>query len=219
MNAALTIQFNCPNFLLKQIQSIRTHVKSEFHLYVFDNSTKQSICEENKQIAINNGAFYHRLRITEGDPSRHHGLAINSAFSRLVDYEKVLLFDHDIFPFRHDNIFSKYDDYDFAGIAQEKAGTTYLAPILFLINNYQKWREQLNMLPCAALDTGGMMDAVLKTAKVAYINEQLRNENGIEYAEVDDGWMHFIKGSGWDGNPNHSSRINNLLQILKTLQK
>jgi hypothetical protein len=219
MNAAFTIQFNCPDFLLKQINSIRKYVKSEFHLYVFDNSDKQSVCEKNKQIAINNGAFYHRLRILEGDPSRHHGLAINAAFEKLSNYKKVLLFDHDIFPYKNDDIFNKYNDFDFAGIAQIKADTTYLAPILFLVNDYQKWSEKINMLPCAALDTGGMMNDVLKTAKVAHINEYLRNIEDVEYSEVDDSWMHFIKGSGWDRNPNHEDRIKKLLGHLKKIQK
>ena len=215
----LTINFNNARLLQKQVELLRKYVKGDFDFYVGDNSTDeyQSACI--KRICEDSLSLHHRLNIKEGDPSRHHGMALNNCLDilRIFGYEQVLVIDHDCMPFKPTDIFGKYIDYDFAGIHQIKGDSVYLAPIVLLINNFTKISDQVNMLPCAHMDTGGSMCDLLKVRKVKYVNEFLKETDTCYYAEVDDSFMHFIKGSGWDNNPNHHNRIESLYLKLEEL--
>ena len=215
MRAILTINFNNARLLQRQVELLRKYVKGDFDFYVGDNSTDeyQSACI--KRVCVDSHSEHIRLNIKEGDPSRHHGMALNKCLEQLYTYDQILVLDHDCMPFKPTDIFGKYIDYDFAGIHQIKGDNVYLAPILFLVNMFDG--VYLNMLPCAHMDTGGSMCDLLKVRKVKYVNEFLKETDTCYYAEVDDSFMHFIKGSGWDHNPNHQNRIENLYLKLEEL--
>jgi len=216
MKAILTINFNGARLLQKQVELLRRFVKGEFDFFVGDNSKDPYQSESIQRICEDSKSTYIKLSIREGDPSRHNGLALNECLSRLKEYDQVLIIDHDCFPFKEADIFNKYLDFDFAGIHQLKGNDVYIAPIFCLVNNFKNL-DYIDMLPSRHMDTGGAMMEILLTKKVKFVNEFLIGEGLCYYAEVDDSFMHFVKGSGWDGNPNHEVRINLLYEKLEEL--
>lgn len=217
MNAILTINFNNARLLQKQVECLTRFIMGRFEFIIGDNSTDEYQSECIKRICEDSYSRHVRLNIKEGDPSRHHGIALNYCLNLLSAYDQVLIIDHDCMPYKPTSIFNKYKEFDFAGIHQIKADSIYLAPIFLLINNFNKICDQVNMLPCAHMDTGGSNCDLLKTHKVKYVNEFLKETETCYYADVDDSFMHFIKGSGWDHNPNHQNRIENLYLKLEEL--
>jgi hypothetical protein len=217
MRAILTINYNGARLLNKQVETLRRFVKGPFDFHVGDNSTDSYQSECIQRICEDSNSTYIKLNFHEGDPSRHHGRALNHCLNMLHYYDQVLILDHDCIPYRSVDIFEKYNEFDFAGIHQIKGDSVYLAPIFLLINKFNTIYNRLDLLPCAHMDTGGSLKDLLAVSKVKYVNEFLMETPSCYYAQVDDSFMHFIKGSGWDGNPNHESRINSLYEKLEEL--
>lgn len=215
--AIVTINYNKARFLQKQLELFRKFMPVEFDFIVGDNSTIGVESEGMRRMCVDAGVQYVKLdHSNEYNPSVHHAKAINTIISRMPKCDQVLLVDHDVFPFKPIRIFDDYQHYDFAGVKQIRGDVVYLAPCLLLINNFSAHKKEMNMLPVPGLDTGGSMSELLLKSKVKYISEMEATEelNEIDYSILDGNFMHFVKGSGWDNNPNHKERIEWLFNEL-----
>ena len=225
--AAAIVQYNGDIFLEKQIERLRKYVTlnmgDTLDIIVADNSDPAR-CNEchggkaNKNAAIcsNNGAIYMPMEFREGDNSTHHAMALNHIYHNYrSNFNGLLFLDHDIFPFNKTDILVNLPGHTFVGLAQEKGGAKYLHPALLGIN-LDLMQQDLNFLPTGGLDTGGQLAPLINDGNTKWLSLQYRNEgNDTFYEIIGDEWMHFVKGSNWNGNPNHKKRLKYLFSELE----
>lgn len=222
------VNYNSPKFLEPQIIRLRKYLKlndgDTLDIIVADNSRRGSAIKLNKQTCEKLGAIYIKFHFDEGDYSSHHALALNEIVKQYRDnFNSLLLIDHDIFLFDYSDILLRAGDRRFIGLAQNKIGRTYLHPGLLLINLDAVQNIEFNFLPCDGMDTGGQMCDVVEKSKVEYLNvfyTEYETEGLKDFYEViDNTWMHFVKGSNWNKNKNHSIRIEYLTNELERISK
>jgi hypothetical protein len=225
--AVAIVNYNCPKYLETQVLRLRKYIKlnegDSLDIILGDNSRKGSAIKKNQEICKELGVIYKRFHFDEGDYSSHHALALNEILkSWKHNFNSLLLIDHDIFLFDYSDIFLRTRERDFAGLAQNKIGRTYLHPGLLLINLDKVSSVDFNFLPCEHMDTGGRMADQVEKSNVEFLNIRYINYSaGAEdfYEVVDEKWMHFVKGSNWNKNKNHQERIDYLTKELENISK
>ena len=226
------IQYNKSCFLREQLVRIKRYLlltrEDELNISVADNSSIHDERRTNKGICNELEVRYMNYEFEEGDPSLHHSMALNALHQTSMEETNdfTLFLDHDTFMFSPSNIIYKSINKHFAGIGQQKEGKLYLHPNCLLINNKFVPREAVNLTPCAGMDTGGRLSGYIGTLRadqINYIDFRYGNFNygGIEdsYEILDNSFMHFIKGSNWNGNPKGEQRNEALVAELQKISK
>lgn len=226
------VQYNKSCFLREQIARINRYLlranADRVTIYIADNSTDEEKRKVNELICKELGSFYLDCDFNEGDPSLHHSLALNMLHEKSLFDENdfTLLLDHDTFMFAPSNIFYNSLDKHFAGIGQNKLGKVYMHPNCLLINNKYVPREAVNLSPCSGMDTGGRIADYIGTLKTEQINWITFSYGDFNYEGVNDiyeildgAFMHFVKGSNWNGNPKGNQRQESLLNELQKISK
>lgn len=226
------VNYNRSCFLREQIVRIGRYLltarEDRINLSIADNSTNKEERRVNKLICEELGARYMDYNLTEGDPSLHHSMALNSLYQTSMEEgsDFTLFMDHDTFMFSPSNIIYECREKHFSGIGQAKIGKMYLHPNVLLINNKLVPREAVNMAPCAGMDTGGRLADYIGTLRTDQINH-LKFEygefvyDGINdtYEIINEQFMHFIKGSNWNGNKKGAERQAALEKELQRISK
>ncbi len=106
----LTVAFNVPELIGKQIEMVRKYVKDEHYTYIVaDNSTSQEKRKKIREICQSNGVIYLPIppiidKLISSKLFNYglsHGAALNWAVSRLIARRRpefLVLLDHDLFP-------------------------------------------------------------------------------------------------------------------------
>lgn len=195
---------------------------------IADNSTNAEERRVNKLICEELGARYMDYDMKEGDPSAHHSMALNALYQTSIEERNDFTFflDHDTFMFSPSNIIYESLEKHFAGNGQAKMGKMYLHPNCLLINNKFVPREAVNLSPCHGMDTGGRLADYIATLRTDQINHLKFEYGDFNYEGVNDtyeiisaSFMHFIKGSNWNGNPKGEQRKEALLKELQRISK
>jgi hypothetical protein len=219
------VNYNCHRFLENQIRSLRRNLLLDkgdtLDIIVGDNSRSMLSRYENQKTCEQNNAIYIRHHFNEGDNSSHHALALNQIVNQYKDnFNALLIIDHDIFPFKKSDILQRIFKKDFVGLAQNKIGRTYLHPGLMGIN-LDTVKTDFDFLPCEGMDTGGKLCDILEKSNVEFLDLQYKyyTVEGYEdfYEIIDNTWMHYVKGSNWNDNKNHSLRLEFLNKELERL--
>lgn len=219
---AAIINFQSPHFVIDQVLRIEKHLNPD-HIVVFDNSRDESFCEGIKEQCELVGAEYYRLNITEGDNSRSHAAALNTAYGILkTQYEIVALFDHDVFPFKDSDIFEIAKDYYMCGLKQVKEEKEYFHPGTIFLNTHKLSSDTIDFMPHEGVDTGGKLWDIIKFLK----HNQVMSFSydfvpDLEYEIVNGCLMHFVKGSNWHGinEIEHRERLAKLFKRLHELEE
>ena len=167
----ITVAYNTPVLIRKQIELIRQHVTDEdYQLIIADNSpqkkhrkTIQQICKEYNTEYIPIPLFINKLHISKifyGGAS--HGAALNWIYYHVIMARKPQYFsflDHDVFPFAPSNLEEHIEGKDFYGVDRNFKNGWYIWPG-FCIYNFQAIQKVFpNFLPMYIgneyLDTGG----------------------------------------------------------------
>jgi len=193
---------------------------------IADNSTNEFDRKENKNICDDLFLSYIDCDFNEGDPSLHHSMALNELYKKSIGYDFTLFLDHDTFMFNASNIIYDTRGKHFAGIGQAKLGKMYLHPNCLLINNKIVPADIVNLSPCEGMDTGGRLADYISGLKHDQINNISFEYGNYSYDVVNDfyeiiggSFMHFIKGSNWNGNSKHEERQAALLNELEKISK
>ena len=226
------VQFNKSCFLREQLVRIDRYLlraKSDtINISIADNSTNPEERRVNKLICDELGARYMDYKMNEGDPSAHHSMALNALYQTSIEeqYDFTFFLDHDTFLFAPCNIFYESLDKNFAGIGQAKIGKMYLHPNTLLINNKFVPREAVNLSPCAGMDTGGRLADYISGLRTEQINHLKFEYGDYQYDVINDTYeivsgcfMHFIKGSNWNGNKKGAQRQEALEKELQRISK
>jgi len=224
--------FNRSCFLREQVARIDRyllHAKDDrVSIVIADNSTDPEERKLNEGLCRELELFYIDCDFKEGDPSIHHSLALNLLHEKsLFDENDFTLFlDHDTFMFNHSNIVYDSIGKNFAGIGQAKIGKMYLHPNCLLINNALVPREVVNMCPCPGMDTGGRLADYVGTLTTGQMNNLSFDYGAFVYDGINDhyeiidrAFMHFVKGSNWNGNKRGRQRQEALLEELKRISR
>lgn len=226
------VQYNKSCFLREQVARINRYVlraKDDLvTICIADNSTNEEERKVNELLSEELGLFYIDCDFKEGDPSLHHSLALNLLHEKSLHDENdfSLFFDHDTFLFAPTNIVYNSIGKYFAGIGQNKIGKVYMHPNCLLINNGLVPREVVNLSPCAGMDTGGRLADYIGSLKTEQINWVAFGYGDFNYEGtndmyeiIDNAFMHFVKGSNWNGNPKGNQRQEALLNELQKISK
>lgn len=226
------VNFNRSCFLREQISRIGRYLllarEDKVNLSIADNSTDPEERKVNLFICEELGARYMDYKMTDGDPSMHHSMALNALYQTSMEEESdfTLFFDHDTFMFAPSNLLYDSREKHFAGIGQAKLGAMYLHPNCLLINNKFVPRSLVNLSPCAGMDTGGRLADYIGTLRTEQINH-LKFEYGDfsyegkndTYEIINGQFAHMIKGSNWNKNPKGIERQKEFLNILQKISK
>lgn len=226
------VQFNKSCFLREQLSRINRYLllarQDELNISIADNSTNSEERRVNEFICKELGVRYLDYDLTNADPSMHHSMALNQLFQTSIEEENdfSLFFDHDTFMFAPSNIIYESIDKQFAGIGQAKISKMYLHPNTLLINNRFVPREVVNFTPCEGMDTGGRLSDYIGGLTTSQINH-LKFEYGDynydgtndKYEVIASSFMHFIKGSNWNGNKKWEQREKVLIEELQKISK
>ena len=225
------VNFNGDIFLEKQIQRIRKYLLllpgDTLDILVADNSRTRgcSTCHGekknlNKSICDDYGMIYLPMNFDEGDNSAHHALALNYLYETYKQNFNYLLFlDHDLFPVDYSDILTSELQKTFIGLAQQKGETKYLHPAILRLNLDNLNGQSLDFLPSAHLDTGGKLADLINDENTSYLSISYVNYDDDFYEFIGGKFMHFIKGSNWNGNPNHKNRLNFLFKELERVSR
>lgn len=209
MTAVIIITFNKPEFLQKQIDLFRKFVCNE--IKVVDNSTDVQKAKEIKEICERNGVELVKVIFMEADASKSHGLALNCAFKYFSNYDRILLADHDLFPFKNFELI-----HDLAGVPQTREHYNYLWVGLLMISPVKY--PNIDLMPFTTesglnLDTGGMLWNLFDEA--VKFDERYEDYEHGNYSVIADSFMHFRNGSNWLKKENHENEVLRLLEILE----
>lgn len=226
------VQYNKSCFLREQIARINRYLlrakEDIVTICIADNSRNTEERKVNELLCNELGLFYMDCEFDEGDPSLHHSLALNLLHQKSIFDENdfALFMDHDTFMFAPSNIVYNSIDKYFAGIGQNKIGKVYMHPNCLVINNKLVPPQVVNLSPCAGMDTGGRLADYIASLQNSQINwiafgyGSVQYEGGSDNYEVlDNAFMHFVKGSNWNGNPNADKRQFALLEELQKISK
>jgi hypothetical protein len=226
------VQFNKSGLLREQINRIKRYLllarEDILNISIGDNSTIHEERRVNKFICDELGARYLNYDMSDGDPSMHHSMALNALYQTSMEEENdfSLFIDHDTFLFAPTNIAYDCRDKHFAGTGQAKIGQMYLHPNTILINNKFVPRQVVDFRPCPGMDTGGRLAEYIGTLKTSDILHLKFEYGDFNYEGTNDiyeiiggSFMHFIKGSNWNGNPKATQREEELLKELQKISK
>ncbi len=224
------VQFNKSCFLREQVSRIKRYLllarEDNLDITVADNSTNEEEARVNKIICDELGLRYLRYDFNEGDPSAHHSMALNAMYQTSVEEKNDFTFftDHDTFMFAPSNLFYESREKHFAGIGQAKIGKLYMHPNCLCINNKFVPREVVNLSPCPGMDTGGRLADYISALKIEDINHLKFEYGEFNYEGINDiyeiigsSFMHFVKGSNWNGNRRAEQRQKALEQELQRI--
>lgn len=226
------VTYNKSSFLREQINRINRYLlrakDDVITVAIADNSTNKADRSVIQGLCSELGLFYMDCDIHEGDPSLHHSIALNLLFQKSIIEENdfTMFLDHDTFLFAPSNVIYDTRGKSFSGIGQAKIGKMYLHPNCIIINNSVVPREAVNMSPCPGMDTGGRLSDHISTLQNEQINHLGFQYGDFSYAGTNDfyeiiagSFMHFVKGSNWNGNPNASKREQALFEELQKISK
>lgn len=158
----------------RQQRLLRHYAREEFQYVVVDNSTYAGARTQLAALAAHTQSHYLPVppcpRPDLGG-SYAHGFAINFALQHLpLPPSRLLLLDHDIFPFQPWSVTRLLGPCFWAGVKQERGDRWYWWPGLLLADLRRVDHQRLDFLPGNGLDTGGGNQPHLQT----FPRDQLR---------------------------------------------
>lgn len=216
----IIITYNTSQLIDLQVKCIRKFCKDNEHdIIIVDNSDHSYHIQALYQYCRINKVKFQPFIPTTKDFSKSHAEAANWSYNRFKDkYRYLFYLDHDCFPVKDFSVSEILEEQLITGIHQGTR-TSYLWPgCLFIRTSIGEVDFSCNSK--LGLDTGGNTYKIVKNIKLFldYIDEQYEYIDNTEdfYSMLcDSTFMHFIKGSNWNNNPNYETRIEKLINILK----
>jgi len=234
----IIVAFNCPDFIMRQVECINRFYQGECDIIIFDNSnvircdiSKMEVFRDRFEHANKNNVLYHGFVGQYNNPSDSHSYACNEAYKFYSSqYSRLLFLDHDIFPvkpFSIDNLLfaNNTSYYVISGLGQIKNHYIYYwaGCVAFNTNLVHPDIVDFSTNSELGLDTGGNLYRCIEGygPLCGFVNEErLQNPyfNSSEYdfyTLVNKGmFMHFTNGSNWNKSAKNDDRISSLYRIL-----
>lgn len=218
----IIITYNTSRLLDLQIQCIRKFCRDEsYKIIIEDNSSDVIEVDKISKFCRNNNIIYGYNATLERDFSKSHAIAANWTYNKYKDKCDYLFYlDHDCFPIKDFSITEILRGNVIVGLSQ---GTTtkYFWPGCLFINNMFNFKGLIDF-SCNSnlrLDTGGNLYKIIDTIfeGIEYIDEIYNFISDTDFYSTlyNNTFMHFIKGSNWNNNPDYEVRIKKLIEILK----
>lgn len=216
------ITYNTSQLLSLQVDCIRKFCKDSYEIIIVDNST---ILEEIKAIQYycHTTSNIHLYKVDNGekDFSKNHAITANWIYKTIKpNYDYILYLDHDCFPVKDFSVKEILGDNLIAGIPQ---GTTtkYMWPGCLFLDSQYLINDDIDF-SCNSklgLDTGGNLYKLIQDTELhKFLSEEyeyFNNEDDFYSMLHNKTFMHFIKGSNWNNNPDYENRMKRLIEILK----
>ncbi len=222
--AIVIVTYNANELLPIQLKCIKKYCQDDkYDIIVIDNSDIPHHVSYIMADCITNNVIYKKYESSTKDNSKSHAEAANYAYRLFKNtYEYFFYLDHDCFPIQNFGIEEMLYLDVAAGIIQVRGNIIYLWPGCLMFNN-NILEDCIDFSPneTLSLDTGGNLYKVVNNnSNIYYLDEENVEiiEEGFKtnYSLIyDKTFMHFIKGSNWNKNPNHIKRMEILMTILK----
>jgi hypothetical protein len=219
----VTIAFNNPQTIERQISLIKKYIQGEYNYIVADNSSDKTVRKAIENLCIKNSVGYiglprNYLTTVIGGGSYSHGASLNWIYYRIIKKRQPRYFgfiDHDLFPVKPVSLAQKLAEQPIYGIDSQVKNYWYLwAGLCFYQFDFVKNKKVdfLPAKPCQTyLDTGGgnwysiyskmnRANLTLEISQLKKIDEEdtgenILQENCIHY--IGDYWLHAVCGSNW----------------------
>lgn len=234
MVGIVTIAYNEPRLIVKQLELIERFCQDEHEICVVDNSTNPQARSAIEYHAHFYGAQYIGTSANAVNSSVSAVFALNLSYTKLHDkYDYFLYLDHDAFPLHDFSVIDELGDKLMAGVGQQK-GKMYLHPGYLMFNNREMPPGMIDF-SCNSefgLDTGGNLYRIIEKYPdaIKYWDETYEENPYFTegfynfFAMINRGmFMHFINGSNWNhkelSGAQHEMRLNALLAVLNDKTK
>jgi hypothetical protein len=219
------VSFNSALVVRYQAKLLRKYLHDAYAHTIFDNSPPGPRRQAIRDLCIGEGISYVELPRTPfaGNPSKHHGAALNWICRRYIAARRVRYFgflDHDIFPYRATSIVERLNGAAMFGRIEWRDERWYLWPGFCFYSRAGVRPNRLDFLPAPGLDTGGGnwrgLYRSIDRARVREVDatlEELREggDKQTDMVERMGDWIHTINASEWKDSNGKMSLVEKLL--------
>lgn len=226
--AVIIIVYNLPaEVTILQVEAIRKFCKDpDYEINIVDNSSDSQFAEATRYHCEQLGVKYIKTNASSRGGSESHAFAANLSWQFYKGkYDAHCYFDHDLIPIAPYSVEELISLHPLAGLGQQKQ-KTYLWQGLVMIRSKDIDKELVDFSPNKEwqLDTGGNLYKLLEKVGLencSFFNEEYHENpyfNGKykHYSVLANGiFMHFLASSNWVNMPDHSDRLNSLINIAR----
>lgn len=224
----IIVTYNIPSsVLLLQIECIRKYCQDEeYEINIIDNSNIPEIADAIHFHCYNQQIKHYKTYSDSAWGSSSHAFAANFSYHILGDrYNRLIYFDHDLFPIKPFTADGVLEGHILAGIGQQKS-KTYLWPgCLFIDDTHTRNMVDFSVDHELGLDTGGNLYKIIE--RYGKDNVKFFDEKYCEnpyftippynyYALINDGmFLHFVNASNWNNVNGNEERLSSLINIVR----
>lgn len=227
--AIIIVAFNNADLIIKQAQCISKFYKSEYDIFIIDNSTIPESIAAVRYHAHNSGCCYIKHDNNSASPSISHANACNFGCNGVNKnmYRYILLLDHDNFMVKPMHVSEVLGDKIMAGMLQTRNGINYFWPgcLMWDLSKIGSTAIDFSTDPVKGLDTGGAIHKLILDngglQNFVCLNEvHVKNKLFCKsfydfYSSINEGmFMHFLNASNWANAEANQERLNTLYMIL-----
>jgi len=224
---AISIAFNSPKTIEKQLTQIQEFCADDFEIVVCDNSTTNHSAREIQRTCDLQGVEYYRLPVNPFSGKFHamsHGSALDWVLKNVITVripEWILFLDHDVWPTSEvdiPNLLEAMKNKSAHGIVVDSSDGWYMWPGFLWIHCASQNLRHLSLMPTLGVtDTGGegwhtlykFLDPTLvSSVEVGFRKIGKGDSPQIDYIQIlDQQWLHLINGSGWSDGVEKYKRV------------
>jgi hypothetical protein len=223
-----TVSYNSPLVVHYQAKLLGKYLRDAYTHTVFDNSPPGRPRDAIRELCTRDGIGYVELPQTPftGNPSKHHGAALNWVCRRYFAARSSRCFgflDHDIFPCRATSIVESLNGAAMYGRIDERDERWYLWPGFCFYSRARVRPGRLDFLPAPGLDTGGgnwrRLYRTMDRSRVPAVEPSLERlrEGGDKQSDMVErmgDWIHTINASEWKDAKGKMDLVETLLRDL-----
>lgn len=201
------------DFLRYQVKSLNYFCKDKFQYYCIDNFANKSDSDFIKLECENLSVNYIKFNNYQISGSAlDHAPALNAIKNITKNGEVNVILDFDIFLISSFSFLNYIDNYNIAGIYQQRNDFSieYLAPFIIIVNKNSDF-SQIDFSPRSGCDVGGNTQFYMKDKKVKLIKhtsslEFAGDENcfsipydiGYGAQVIESSFLHYYRGTNWN---------------------
>lgn len=226
----ITFNLDTRIFLLQQEAIKKFCTDANYEVNIYDNSSNEEMGDAIRHHAKEQNVNYYKTNPGVPDPSVSHCFAANYSYLMLKEeYDIMFYLDHDIIPLQKFSVEELLSDKLICCVKQVSHGGTgniiYPWVGFFIFKNSEIDKSLVDFSPSHEhrLDTGGGNHVLIDKYGIEqciFLEEQGCQNPYLPhlkkyyfYILINKIFMHFLNASNWSDAPQHTERINSLINI------
>lgn len=208
------------DFLSLGIEQLNYFCLDKFEYHAIDNFKTQNQKDIFKKQCDQLNIHYHDYNQlnSHSKSSTDHANALNYIKNIANDEDINVILEFDIFMINYFSFFNYIDNYNVAGIYQQRNNfdIEYLAPFIIIVNSNQQF-SNINFSPAPHTDCGGSTHDYIRHKKVKWMehtkalceteytnifNADINYDHSYGCQLIESSFLHYYKGSNWNNANN-----------------